>query len=140
MRPCETIAAQRNFPLGNSSQSVDPWNEHLFYRRLPVAPPILRQEKNDAASGAGPAAMPADPHAGAARPRLRAAVTLDEAAAELPSPVDRLGTGIKFVAGLVASLLVGPAIFGFVSRAPHQARELPPANTRTQSRLASRSI
>ena len=117
-----------DLPLGNSGQSVDPWNEHLFYRRLPVAPPILRQEKNDPTSGAGPAALPADPRSGRPRPRLPAGSDRSAAAARLPPPADRLAAGIKFVAGLVASLVVAPAIFAFVSRAPVQARELPPAN------------
>jgi len=110
--------------LGNSGQSDDPWNEHLFYRRLPVAPPILRQEEADPTSGGGPAAMPADPRPGDARPRSRAAIDrINDAAAQLTSPADRLAAGIKFVAGLLASFVVVPALFGCVSRPPDQARE-----------------
>ena len=45
---------------GNLGRSDDPWNEDLFYRHLPAGPPVLRQEKDEAAEGGSPEAMRPD--------------------------------------------------------------------------------
>jgi hypothetical protein len=48
--------------LRNPGLSKDPWNEDLFYRHLPVLPPVLGQEKDDSTEGGSPGAMLPDPH------------------------------------------------------------------------------
>ena len=46
---------------GTPARSHDPWNEDLFYRHLPVQPPVLRQETDDPTEGGSPEAMLARP-------------------------------------------------------------------------------
>ena len=48
--------------LRNPGPSHDPWNEDLFYRHLPVQPPVLGQEKDDPKASGSPEAMLPDPH------------------------------------------------------------------------------
>ena len=47
--------------LRNPRLSHDPWNEDLFYRHLPVQPPVLGQEKDDPIEVGSPEVMPPDP-------------------------------------------------------------------------------
>ena len=48
--------------LRNPGPSNDPWSEDLFYRHLPVQPPVLGQEKDDPTEGGSPEAMLPDPN------------------------------------------------------------------------------
>ena len=120
---------------GNARQLRDPWNEDLFYRRVPVQPPILRQEKDEPRVGGGLEATLGSP-----RPArmfedaggLARAVDerIDEPGVLHSSPADRFVAGLKRLAGLVASLVLLPASFRRISRRRATSIEWESANAR----------
>jgi FG-GAP-like repeat/Bacterial pre-peptidase C-terminal domain len=120
---------------GNSGRSRDPWNEDLFYRRLPAQPPILRQENDEPKNGGGSEAALAEPN----QIRLaKDAGSLSRIVDERPdepgvldsSPADRFVAGLKRLVGLVASLVLVPALFRYVSRPPPRSIDLEAAKAR----------
>ena len=96
--------------LRSPGPSHDPWNEDLFYRHLPVQPPVLGQEKDDPTGRRSPEAMLPDPH----RDRFRMIERLtrvrrgrfDEPGVRPSSPAARVVAGFKALAGLLAALLL----------------------------------
>jgi hypothetical protein len=119
----------------NVGRSRDPWNEDLFYRRLPVESPILRQEKDEPKTGGGQEAMRAAPdhvrlgEDAGSHPRT-SDERLDEPGLLHPSPADRFVAGLKRLAGLVASVMLIPALLGYVSRPPARSVDLDAAKAR----------
>ena len=118
---------------GNAGRSRDPWNEDLFYRHLPVEPPIFRQEQDEPKIGGGLEATLAAPHQSRLIEDARSLARivderLDEPGAlgSLQSPSDRFVARLKRLAGLVASLVFVPALFRYISRPP--ARSIDCAN------------
>jgi hypothetical protein len=108
--------------LGRSS---DPWDEDVFYRRLPAKPPVLRQEKDGAAHGVVPQAMRTDPNQNP-REALRQASALlgidrgDLREARPSSARARLFAGFKILAGLVAGIALSPTLCRYSSRKSKQ--------------------
>jgi hypothetical protein len=101
-------------------RSVDPWNEDLFYRRLPVPPPVLSPEKDQSKNGASPEAMLGDPHENPLGddPRARARfgdARFDEPDVRALAPAFRSVIRFKVLIGVLAALLFSPPKFGYVS-------------------------
>ena len=100
--------------LRNPGPSHDPWNEDLFFRHLPVQPPVLGQEKDDQTERSSPESMLPDPHQyplqddGGAHARFRDE-RFDEPGALLSSSAARIVAGFTALAGLLAVLLQRPA-------------------------------
>ncbi|MFI5455663.1 MAG: FG-GAP-like repeat-containing protein [Isosphaerales bacterium] len=121
--------------VGNRGRSHDPWNEDLFYRRLPVQPPVRAQEKEDPGEGGIPEAMLADPNQDpllddrVAQSRFGDA-WFDEPGVPRSSPPARIVAGFTALAGLLAALLLKPAMFGHVSRTTEERDDLVPAKAR----------
>src|SRR5262249_11357217 len=72
---------------GSAGRSRDAWNEDLFYRPLPVEPPILRQEKQAPSGGTSEtmeAQPPELPAANGAKPRVES------------EPIDEIGVSLSF--------------------------------------------
>jgi hypothetical protein len=108
-------------PLRDAGPSHDPWNEDLFFRHMPVQPPVLRQERDGATEGGSPEAMLPDSnqnrphHDGGPHGRFG-----DERWDEPPVPRSSLAArfvaGLMSLAGVLATMLLMPARSGFPSR------------------------
>ncbi len=120
---------------GNLGRSHDPWNEDLFYRHLPVKPPALRQEKADPRDGNGsgsPTAMILGPVPSPYQDQRGAQAgfvdqPFDEPAVLPESSAARIVAGFKALAGLLAAMLLLPAISGSVSRETEEPDDVVPA-------------
>jgi hypothetical protein len=122
---------------GNAGRSRDPWNEDLFYRHLPVEPPVLRQENDEPKNGDSPRAILVAPN------QLRLVKDLgaharfgdgrfDQAGAQFSSAANRIVAGLKVMAGLLVTLLLMPPRLGYLAP-PAKAREgLLPRNARRE--------
>jgi hypothetical protein len=114
--------------------SHDPWDEDLFYRHLPVPPPVLGREKDDPIEGGRPRAMQADPHQGDRGAHARSGDQRFDEPGVLPwSPAARIVAGFQALAGLVAALLPAPARSGSVSRETGEPDGLVPAKSTGES-------
>jgi hypothetical protein len=97
----------------NVERSSDPWNEDLFYRRLPVKPPVVRQESGDTTKNGSPAAMTADPHRGSVGgdgdPSARLAADRPrDVVVRSSSATTRILAAIKVLAGIFLTALLAP--------------------------------
>jgi hypothetical protein len=114
---------------GNPGRSRDPWNEDLFYRRLPVEPPVLRQENDEPKNGGSPRAMLVGPNQFRLVEYLGAHARFGdersgEARAQFLSPADRIVAGLKAMAGLLLTLPLMPARLGFFARPAKERDDL----------------
>jgi hypothetical protein len=99
--------------LRSPGPSQDPWNEDLFYRRLPVPPQVLGREKGDPTRGGSPGAMLPDPHQDPLRDDRGAPVRSGEEHGDEPGVVPSstaapIAEGFKALAGLLAALWLLP--------------------------------
>jgi len=106
--------------LRSSGRSNDPWNEDLFYRHLPVQPPVLGHEKDDPTEGGSPDAMLSDPNQNSLQDDGGASARsgnerCDEPGVPASSPAARIVAGFNALVGLLAVLL-RPAMFRYVSK------------------------
>jgi hypothetical protein len=118
--------------LQNPGPSHDPWNEDLFYRHLPVQPPLLGKEKGDQTVSGGPEAMLLDPHQNPLQDDRVAQVRFGEDSSDEPgvlpsSHAARIIAGFEALAGLLAVLLQRPAMSGNVSKETQEPDERVPA-------------
>ena len=118
--------------LRNPGPSHDPWNEDLFYRHLPVQPPVLGQEKDDQTEGGSPEAMLPDPHQNPLQDDRGAHARFGDERFDEPgvlpsSHAARIVAGFKALAGLLAVLLLTPAMSGYVSKETQEPDDLVPA-------------
>jgi FG-GAP-like repeat/Bacterial pre-peptidase C-terminal domain len=118
--------------LRNPGPSHDPWSEDLFYRHLPVQPPVLGQEKDDPMERGSPETMRPDPNQGPLQDEGGDYARLvdqrfDEPGILPTSPAARIVAGFKALAGLLAVLLLRPSMVGFVSKETKQPHDLVPA-------------
>jgi hypothetical protein len=116
--------------LRNIGRSNDPWNEDLFYRRLPVQPPILRQEGDLPANGSSPEAMMTVPHQNYVLDGPGAHARFgdnrcDEPGVSASSRAARILAGLMALAGPLADMLLTPARSGSDSRKTEKRRPAP---------------
>ena len=119
-RGSEEVPPPRNF-----GSSRDPWNEDLFYRHLPVQPLVPGPQQDDTVPDVHPNAMrpdlpgdnrPADSHFGE-KP-------IDDSRIPPSSTALLIVTGLKVVAGLLATIVQMPAISRYSPREEDRA-EMP---------------
>jgi len=121
--------------LRNPGLFNDPWREDLFYRHLPVQPRVLGHEKDDPTEGGSPDAMLPAPNQNPLQDDGRAHPRFGDEGVEEPgvlpsSPAARIVGGFKVLTGLLAVLLLRPAIFGCVSKETEQRDDLVPAKAK----------
>jgi hypothetical protein len=103
--------------LRSPGPSQDPWNEDLFYRRLPVPPQVLGREKRDPTGGGSPGAMLPDPHQEDRGTPVRPGEgRFDEPGVRPSSFAARIVAGLTALAGLLAATLLTPVRSGSVPR------------------------
>jgi hypothetical protein len=118
--------------LRNPGPANDPWNEDLFHQHLPVQPPVLGQEKDDPKEVGGPEAMLPETHQKPLQDDRGAHSRLgdkrfDETGVLPSSPAVRIFAGFKALAGLLAAMLLTPAMSGFDPRETEEPDDLVPA-------------
>jgi len=118
--------------LRNPRASSDPWSEDLFFRHLPIQPPILGQEKDDPTERGSPEVMipkanqnPLQDDGWDYTPLVEE--RFDEPGVLRSSPAAGIVAGCKALAGLLAVLLLRPATFGYVSKETEERDDLVPA-------------
>jgi hypothetical protein len=119
-------------PLRNPGPSHDPWNEDLFFRHLPVQPPVLGQEQDDLTEGGGPEAMLPDPRQNPLQHDRGAHARFGDERCDEPgvlpsSPAARIVAGFKALAGLLAAMLLTPAMSGSGPRETEEPDDPVPA-------------
>ncbi len=107
--------------LRNAGPSHDPWNEDLFYRHLPVQSPLRGEETDDPADGGSPHTVLFDPHQNLDQNDRGAHARFGDERFDEPgvlpsSPAARILAGLEALAGLLAALLLRPAMSGYISR------------------------
>ena len=116
----------------NQGPSTDPWSEDLFYRHLPVQTPVLGQDKDDPTEGGSPDAILPDPNQnplqddGGDYARF-VDERFDEPGVPPSFPAAGIVAGFKALAGMLAILLLRPAMFGCVSKKTEEPENLVPA-------------
>ena len=113
--------SEEALPRRKPGPSNDPWNEDLFYRHLPVQPRVLGQGKDDSMEGPSPEAMRPDPHQDPRQDDRGAHARFggerfNEPGVSPLSPAARIVAGVKALAGLLAAMLLRPAMSGYVAR------------------------
>jgi hypothetical protein len=99
------------FPLQKPGPSHDPWNEDLFYRRLPAQPPVIVPERKGPKELGAPNAFLLDPRQGDRAEELGLGEKpFDEPTVRSSASVSWIVEGLRAVAGLLATLCVLPAI------------------------------
>jgi hypothetical protein len=117
--------------LRNFGRSHDPWNEDLFYHRLPVQPRALDQQKNEPKEGGNSKAMLPEPNQDRRRERARLGnERFDDAEVLASSSADRIVAGIKTLACLFFAMLLSPAVARFVARETNEPDDLLPGQVR----------
>ena len=89
---------------------LDPWNEDLFYRHLPLKPFVPGPEQDDPGVGGDPNAMRPDPrqHGQAAHSHF-GEKPYDESIVPSSSTASQIIAGLKVVAGMLAAIVLMPA-------------------------------
>jgi hypothetical protein len=108
-------------PLRDAGLSHDPWDEDLFFRHLPVQPPVLRQERDGATEGGSPEAMLPDsnqnrPHHDGGPHGRFGDERWDEPIVGRSSLAARFVAGFMSLAGVLATMLLTPARYGSTSK------------------------
>jgi hypothetical protein len=103
--------------LKNSGPAHDPWTEDLFFRHLPIQPPGLGQEKDDPMEGDGPEAMLPNVQEHRLQDGREAHARYEDDRFDepgfLPSfPAAQVVARLQALAGLLAALLLTPAMTG----------------------------
>jgi len=116
----------------NPGNLSDPWNEDLFYRHLPAQPSVRGQEKDSPMESGRPEAMLPDPNQSPLQDARSAHVRFgderfDQPGVLPPSPATRFVAGFKALVGLLAAMLLAPALSGYVARKTEKPDELVPA-------------
>ncbi len=118
--------------LRNPGPFNDPWSEDLFYRHLPVQPPVLGQENDDPTEGGSPEAMMPDSNQNPLQDDGGVYARFGDQRFEEPgvlpsSPAARIVAGFKALAGLLAAIMLTPAMSAHVSRKREEPEDLVPA-------------
>jgi hypothetical protein len=98
--------------LRQAGPSHDPWNEDLFHQHLPVPPPVLYQEPDDATGGGNHGAMAPDRN----QNRLPWDDRFEQPDVRAVLPPARMIGGLKALGGVLSILSLLPTMFGRFSR------------------------
>jgi hypothetical protein len=113
--------------LRNAGPVHDPWNEDLFYRHLPVPPPVLGHDQDDPTAGGSAEAMRTDPHPNRLPDEGGSPEPFEEKRVVRPaSPTARIVAGFLALAGVLVTMLRTPSPSRSLSRETEEPDDLVP--------------